>query len=72
MTKIFHITASYKSAYIYGGPIYSVAALCEALYAESLRPKAESGDLETRDQTEVRSREMGLRLSSKRADGRSA
>jgi glycosyltransferase involved in cell wall biosynthesis len=29
--KILQITASYKPAYIYGGPIYSVAALCEAL-----------------------------------------
>jgi glycosyltransferase involved in cell wall biosynthesis len=29
--KIFHITASYKPAYIYGGPIQSVAKLCEAL-----------------------------------------
>ncbi|MGN7986683.1 XrtY-associated glycosyltransferase XYAG1 [Pedobacter sp. 22226] len=29
--KIIHITASYKPAYIYGGPIQSVASLCEAL-----------------------------------------
>jgi glycosyltransferase involved in cell wall biosynthesis len=29
--KILHITASYKPAYIYGGPIYSVSALCEGL-----------------------------------------
>jgi hypothetical protein len=29
--KILHITASYKPAFIYGGPIYSVAVLCEAL-----------------------------------------
>ena len=29
--RILHITASYKPAYIYGGPIYSVAALCEGL-----------------------------------------
>ena len=29
--KILHITASYKPAFIYGGPIYSVGALCEAL-----------------------------------------
>ncbi|WP_423149073.1 XrtY-associated glycosyltransferase XYAG1 [Rubrolithibacter danxiaensis] len=32
--RILHITASYKPAYIYGGPIYSVAALCEALVKE--------------------------------------
>lgn len=29
--KILHITASYKPAYVYGGPIYSVGALCEEL-----------------------------------------
>jgi glycosyltransferase involved in cell wall biosynthesis len=29
--RILHITASYKPAFIYGGPIYSVAALCEEL-----------------------------------------
>ncbi|RZL36256.1 MAG: glycosyltransferase [Pedobacter sp.] len=29
--KIFHITASYKPAYIYGGPIQSVGKLCEEL-----------------------------------------
>lgn len=31
--KLLHITASYKPAYIYGGPIYSVATLCEELVA---------------------------------------
>ncbi|QNN43015.1 XrtY-associated glycosyltransferase XYAG1 [Pedobacter roseus] len=29
--KIIHVTASYKPAYIYGGPIQSVAKLCEAM-----------------------------------------
>ncbi len=29
--KIIHITPSYKPAYLYGGPTYSVAKLCEAL-----------------------------------------
>ncbi|HTN20043.1 MAG TPA: glycosyltransferase [Pelobium sp.] len=29
--KTLHITASYKPAFIYGGPIYSVATLCEEL-----------------------------------------
>lgn len=29
--KIIHITASYKPAYVYGGPIQSVGKLCEAL-----------------------------------------
>lgn len=28
--KILHITPSYKPAYVYGGPIYSVSAICEA------------------------------------------
>lgn len=31
--KILHITASYKPAYIYGGPIQSVAKLCEEILA---------------------------------------
>ncbi|RZK65060.1 MAG: hypothetical protein EOO85_28845, partial [Pedobacter sp.] len=36
--KIIQITASYKPAYIYGGPIQSVGKLCEALtYLEVLR-----------------------------------
>lgn len=40
--KILHITASYKPAYIYGGPIYSVAALCEGLgKSEVGSPKSE-------------------------------
>lgn len=28
--KILHITASYKPAFVYGGPIYATAELCEA------------------------------------------
>lgn len=31
LLKIIHITASYKPAYIYGGPIQSVGKLCEVL-----------------------------------------
>ncbi|TKB98612.1 glycosyltransferase [Pedobacter cryophilus] len=38
--KILHITASYKPAYIYGGPIYSVAALCEALVERVCSPQS--------------------------------
>ena len=54
--KILHITASYKPAFIYGGPIYSVAALCEELNAESLKLKAESWKAEVRGpKSEVRS-----------------
>lgn len=33
--KVIHVTASYKPAYIYGGPIQSVGRLCEALTALS-------------------------------------
>ncbi|HLF63648.1 MAG TPA: glycosyltransferase [Saprospiraceae bacterium] len=29
--KVLHITASYKPAYIYGGPVFSISALTEAL-----------------------------------------
>lgn len=39
--KILHINASYKPAYIYGGPTVSVAKLCEALEEEGLKQKAE-------------------------------
>lgn len=35
--KIIHITASYKPAYIYGGPIQSVGKLCEALIGLAVR-----------------------------------
>ena len=35
MPKILHITASYKPAYIYGGPVISVSSLCEALAFET-------------------------------------
>src|SRR5690606_9566838 len=34
--KIIHITPSYKPAYIYGGPIISVAKLCEVSASQSL------------------------------------
>lgn len=40
--KITQITASYKPAYIYGGPIQSVAKLCEAMAALSDKREAES------------------------------
>lgn len=32
--RILHVTPSYKPAYIYGGPIWSVAALCESQVKE--------------------------------------
>lgn len=35
--KIIHITASYKPAYLYGGPIQSVGKLCEALIGLAVR-----------------------------------
>lgn len=40
--KIIHITASYKPAYVYGGPIQSVAKLCEAMAALSDKREAEN------------------------------
>lgn len=36
MVKILHVTPSYKPAYIYGGPIYSVASLCNSLAGKSV------------------------------------
>lgn len=33
--KIIHITPSYKPAYLYGGPIHSIAKLCEAIAIEA-------------------------------------
>lgn len=38
--KIIHITASYKPAYIYGGPIQSVGKLCEALHRLAVNIKS--------------------------------
>ncbi|WP_167343649.1 XrtY-associated glycosyltransferase XYAG1 [Pedobacter borealis] len=35
--KIIHITASYKPAYLYGGPIQSVGKLCETLIGLAVR-----------------------------------
>lgn len=49
--KIIHITASYKPAYIYGGPIQSVGKLCEALCENKEQgAKREENVLETKDQ----------------------
>nr|WP_315423722.1 glycosyltransferase [uncultured Pedobacter sp.] len=45
--KIIHITASYKPAYVYGGPIQSVAKLCEALKVFSDRRLAVGEDKTT-------------------------
>ena len=56
--KILHITASYKPAYIYGGPVMSVAKLCEEVQAESGRLKAEGKGLKAKStKTEDRRRE---------------
>ena len=43
--KIIHISASYKPAYIYGGPIQSVAKLCEALVSLGVRGKGLATDV---------------------------
>ncbi|WP_316832705.1 XrtY-associated glycosyltransferase XYAG1 [Pedobacter aquatilis] len=65
--KILHITASYKPAYIYGGPIQSVGKLCESLVkgkeqkAESLKPKAQS--------TEEKERLINLQVFTTTANG---
>ena len=49
--KIIHITASYKPAYIYGGPIQSVGKLCEELCKNKEQgAKREENVLETKDQ----------------------
>lgn len=42
--KVVQITASYKPAYIYGGPIQSVGKLCEALARFSDKPLAIGDD----------------------------
>jgi len=62
--KILHITASYKPAYIYGGPIYSVAALCEALVKKDWRPKTEV----IRQEMKVESQELNDETESVRKD----
>jgi glycosyltransferase involved in cell wall biosynthesis len=41
--KILHITASYKPAYIYGGPVMSVAKLCEEVLKTEVRSKKSAG-----------------------------
>lgn len=35
--NILHITASYKPAYVYGGPVVSVSALCEQLQSRGVQ-----------------------------------
>jgi len=44
--KTLHITASYKPAYIYGGPIQSVAKLCEGILSfDSAQDDITQGDI---------------------------
>ncbi len=43
--KIIHITASYKPAYVYGGPIQSVGKLCEVLSGLSAKRLAVGDDV---------------------------
>jgi len=73
--KILHVTASYKPAYIYGGPIYSVAALCEELCSG----ETEDGRQKTEDESRrledggSRSEDRGRKLEDggqKTEDGR--
>ena len=48
--KILHVTASYKPAFVYGGPIMSVAKLCEEVSRwtedRGLRTKKQKSDVE--------------------------
>jgi hypothetical protein len=55
--KILHITASYKPAYVYGGPVMSVAKLCEEL-TKSKEQRIESKEqrIESKEQR-IESRE---------------
>lgn len=66
--KIIHITASYKPAYIYGGPIQSVGKLCEALATLHEKRLAVSetefkgNDLQVLTTTANGSRELDVRI----------
>ncbi|WP_304062851.1 glycosyltransferase [Pedobacter glucosidilyticus] len=72
--KILHITASYKPAYIYGGPVMSVAKLCEEVQAESERLKAESEGLKAESERlkaeseGLKGESEGLKAESRRED----
>ncbi|MET0573973.1 MAG: glycosyltransferase [Pedobacter agri] len=75
--KILHITASYKPAYIYGGPIQSVGKLCEGLAerkgqrAESGKLKAESSKLKVESKKwKVESEKFNLEVFTTTANGR--
>lgn len=56
--KIIQITASYKPAYIYGGPIQSVAKLCEAI--NDKRVAADSFDLKVLTTTANGTKELDI------------
>ncbi|RZL98004.1 MAG: hypothetical protein EOO88_61765, partial [Pedobacter sp.] len=59
--KIIQISASYKPAYIYGGPIMSVAKLCEALVeTEEQRARSKEQGIKTEEQG-TKSKEQGAR-----------
>lgn len=69
MIKILHITASYKPAYVYGGPIYSIAALCEAFSGEerakSKEQRLESSTLENEQRIDSSALENEQRIKNK-------
>lgn len=64
--KIIHITASYKPAYVYGGPIQSVGKLCEAL--EEVRAK---GSFDYAQDDNENSLELDIRYSAEKIDKKS-
>ena len=43
--NILHINASYKPAFIYGGPTVSVAKLCEEISSKKLKVKSKKGEV---------------------------
>lgn len=60
--KIIQISASYKPAYIYGGPIMSVAKLCEALVeTQEQRAKNKEQRIEIQEQG-TKSKEWDLKV----------
>lgn len=68
--KILHITASYKPAYIYGGPIMSIAKLCEGLAGREGQ-KVESGKLKAESsKLKVESGKFDLEVFTTTANGR--
>ncbi|MDY0907460.1 XrtY-associated glycosyltransferase XYAG1 [Pedobacter sp. CFBP9032] len=60
--KILHIAASYKPAYIYGGPIQSVGKLCEAI---AIQAQHQNIDLEVFTTTANGETELDVEINKK-------